>query len=220
VLVGFTATPSTQTKYGELPAHDFKGSCASRSRESPQPAGWNGEECSIPRREHVSYGPLGRAELIIVDDCPDARIAWRLADHSSPTAKLQRDLGDLDREGYRDGDRSAIPQSDGQRHEHPVGTDARRLSLRLSKPSRGTLPANLRREFHRNPYACAKISHAVCNLGVCQHICHREINPILSLPQVVSVRSDLQAQRPTRSRSRVAGMARKAHPTCTAAPKV
>jgi hypothetical protein len=42
----------------------------------------------------------------------------------------------------------------------------------------------------------------------------------LSFLQVVSVRSALQAQRPTRSRSRVAGMAQKAHPTCTAAPKV
>ena len=220
MLVGFRGTPPTQARYGELPAHDFKGSRASRSRESPQPAGWNGEECSIPRREHVSYGPLGRAKLIIVDDCPDARVAWRLADHSSPTAKLQRDPGDLDREGYRDGDRSAIPQSNGQHHEHPVGTDARRLSLHLSQPSRGTLPANLRREFHRNPFTCAEISHAVCNLGVCHHICHREINPILSLLQGVSVRSDLQAQRPKRSGSRVAGMARKAHPTYAAAPKV
>jgi hypothetical protein len=119
---------------------------------------------SRPTQTHGSYEPPCRAELIIIDDGPNARLFRRLADHSSPTAELQRDLGDLDRQAYRDGDRSVIAQLDGRGYKHAVGADTRRLPVDLSRLSRATLPPDFRREFQRNPNACPQVIHACCDL--------------------------------------------------------
>jgi hypothetical protein len=121
------------------------------------------EGCLIAREHQVSYGSLGDTEMIVVDDCPEARISWRLANHSRPTAELQRDFGDFDRKIDCDHDRSVMAQAERQRHEHPVGADARRLALNLSGPSRATLPPDFHREFHRDSNAGAEILHTGYN---------------------------------------------------------
>jgi hypothetical protein len=66
------------------------------------------EGCLLAGKHQVSYGSLGDADTVVVDDCPEPRISWRLANHSRSTVELQRDFGDFDRKIDCDTDRSLM----------------------------------------------------------------------------------------------------------------
>jgi hypothetical protein len=145
--------------------------------------------------------------MVVVDDCPDAPISWRLANHSRPAAELQRDFGDFDRKIDGDTHRSVMAQTERHHHAHTVGADTRRLPLYLSGPSCGTLPPDFHREFQRNPNAGAKILHTDHNPSLTWRICRRQGNSILPLLQVSFAMQRHPVPRPGKSGSGVVGMA-------------
>ena len=115
----------------------------------------------IPDR---SRRPLNRSHLIIVDDRPHTRHTGRLSNYPSVAQELEWNPRELDRQADRNRDGSLRPKTNRQRHKHAVGANARGFPLRLVRPSRSTLPANLDRKLHGDPYARSEVVHAIDTL--------------------------------------------------------
>lgn len=115
--------------------------------------------------------PVYRPELIIVDDGADARklTGLVLAHDPRPAFEFEWHPRRLSWQGYPNGDRGLVAQSDGHHHEHPIATDRSCLPLHLTVSARAAFPPYLYGELHRNPNACAKVIHIASGLTCPTH---------------------------------------------------